>query len=120
MAFVGNTFSKLYNWIGGKTDTPRKNAINLNAEFQNFADGLSTLAGNRAALAGADFTGNITTTGTIGGKLPSYAIAELPDASSSGAGYMVYVTDDVGGATPAFSDGTTWKRVADLAEVSTT
>lgn len=42
----------------------------------------------------------------------SYAKASLP-AAGSFTGGMIYVTDDAGGATPAFSDGSSWRRVAD-------
>ena len=53
-------------------------------------------------------------------KPSSYTVATLPSASAEGAGAMVYVTDDVGGGVPAFSDGTDWRRVTDRAVVSTT
>lgn len=49
--------------------------------------------------------------------LKSYAKAALPAASSFPGG-MIYVSDEAGGATPAFSDGTNWRRVADRAIVS--
>jgi hypothetical protein len=48
--------------------------------------------------------------------LRSYAKASLPSAAT--AGIMIFVTDDVGGSTPAFSDGTNWRRVADRAVIS--
>lgn len=48
--------------------------------------------------------------------LPVYAKASLPSASVAGA--MIYVTDDVGGATPAFADGTNWRRTADRNVIS--
>lgn len=44
--------------------------------------------------------------------LKTYAKAALPIA----AGYknaMIIVSDDTGGLTPAFSDGTNWRRTAD-------
>ena len=53
------------------------------------------------------------------GKLNSYTVATVPTASSY-TGFMIYVTDDVGGAIPAFSDGTDWRRSTDRAIVSTT
>jgi hypothetical protein len=31
---------------------------------------------------------------------------------------MIYVSDEAGGAIPAFSDGTNWRRVTDRAVVS--
>lgn len=48
--------------------------------------------------------------------LPAYSKASLPAATP--AGQMVYVTDETGGAVPAFSDGTAWRRVTDRAVVS--
>jgi hypothetical protein len=51
-------------------------------------------------------------------KLPSFAVAAMPSASTLGAGTEIYVTDEAGGAVPAFSDGTNWRRVTDRAVVS--
>jgi hypothetical protein len=48
-------------------------------------------------------------------QLPKYAKASLPTQSIGG---LIYVTDDVGGAVPAFSDGTNWRRVTDRAVIS--
>ena len=49
--------------------------------------------------------------------LPSYVVAEVPDATVD-AGGMIFVTDETGGAVPAFSDGTNWRRCTDRAIVS--
>ncbi len=43
--------------------------------------------------------------------------ASLPSAATYVRG-LIYVSDETGGATPAFSDGTNWRRVADRAIVS--
>lgn len=51
-------------------------------------------------------------------SLASYAKAALPSPATSGAGAMAFVTDETGGPTPAYSDGTNWRRVADRAVVS--
>lgn len=48
--------------------------------------------------------------------LCSYTVATLPTATP--AGQLVYVSNEAGGATPAFSDGTNWRRVSDGAGVS--
>ena len=48
--------------------------------------------------------------------LNSYVKTALPTASP--AGQLIYVTDEVGGAVPAFSDGTNWRRVTDRVIVS--
>lgn len=44
-------------------------------------------------------------------------IADLPDPQTCEGG-LLYVKDEAGGATIAFSDGTDWRRVQDRAVVS--
>lgn len=51
-------------------------------------------------------------------KLPSYTVATVPSAAAAGAGAQIYVSNESGGAVPAFSDGTSWRRVTDRAVVS--
>ena len=51
-------------------------------------------------------------------RVKSLAKAALPSPSAQGAGAILYVSDESGGATLAFSDGAAWRRVADLAVVS--
>jgi hypothetical protein len=43
--------------------------------------------------------------------LRSYTVAALPAATT--AGQMIYVSNMAGGAEPAFSDGTNWRRMSD-------
>jgi hypothetical protein len=50
-------------------------------------------------------------------KLPAYTVATLPSAATYTRG-MIYVSDETGGATVAFSDGTNWRRVQDRAVVA--
>lgn len=45
--------------------------------------------------------------------LTSYTVATLPAPSTPGR--LAYVTDNVGGAVPAFDDGVNWRRVTDRA-----
>jgi hypothetical protein len=49
--------------------------------------------------------------------LTIYLKARLPDAAKN-RGALIAVSDDVGGFTPAYSDGTAWRRTADGAVVS--
>lgn len=49
--------------------------------------------------------------------LTVYAKALLPDATKFRGG-QIQVSDDVGGETPAFSDGVSWRRYADRAIIS--
>lgn len=50
-------------------------------------------------------------------SLLSYTVATVPTASGL-TGAMIYITDEVGGAIPAFSDGTNWRRVTDRAIIT--
>jgi len=50
-------------------------------------------------------------------KPESYTVATLPSAVTY-AGSMIYVSNETGGATVAFSDGTNWRRVQDRNIVS--
>jgi len=47
--------------------------------------------------------------------LASYSKSSLP---SPAIGTLIYVTDESGGAQPAFADGVNWRRVTDRAVVS--
>jgi len=49
--------------------------------------------------------------------LPTFTVATLPSASEFANG-MIMVSDESGGAVPAFSDGSQWRRVTDRAIVS--
>lgn len=50
-------------------------------------------------------------------SLPSYTVTTVPDATLSES-HLIYVSDESGGATLAFSDGTNWRRVQDRAIIS--
>lgn len=62
------------------------------------------------------FAGNQINQGQV--QLNSYTVATLPSASNPGAGSHIFVTDETGGATGAYSDGTNWRRYSDRAVVS--
>lgn len=47
----------------------------------------------------------------------AYTVATAPSAATH-TGHMIYVSDEAGGATMAFSDGTDWRRVQDRAVIS--
>lgn len=50
-------------------------------------------------------------------QLPTYTVATVPSAATYVRG-LIYVSDETGGAVPAFSDGTNWRRVTDRAIIS--
>lgn len=49
-------------------------------------------------------------------RLPSYTVATLPPVPNEPG--MIFVSDETGGAVPAFSDQTNWRRCTDRAVVS--
>ena len=50
-------------------------------------------------------------------RVKSYTVAGVP-AASAGAGQIIYVSNETGGAVLAFSDGTNWRRVTDRAVIA--
>jgi hypothetical protein len=50
-------------------------------------------------------------------KLATYTVATVP-AAADWTGALIYVSDETGGATVAYSNGTNWLRVYDAATVS--
>lgn len=49
-------------------------------------------------------------------RLPAFTVVSLP--STAKAGQMAYVSNEAGGAVPAFFDGTQWRRITDRNVVS--
>lgn len=50
-------------------------------------------------------------------RVKSYTVATVPSAAA-GAGQIIFVSDEAGGAVLAFSDGTSWRRVTDRAVIA--
>ena len=50
-------------------------------------------------------------------SLPSYTVSTVPPAADHSES-LIYVSDESGGAVPAFSDGTDWRRCTDRAVIS--
>lgn len=73
--------------------------------------------GNERINVKPSATDGVSIVGTPLG-LNSYTVAGAPSASNSGAGAIIYVSDETGGATLAFSDGTDWRRVQDRAVIA--
>jgi hypothetical protein len=46
-----------------------------------------------------------------------YQVATVPSAAGA-AGLIIFVTNEVGGPVPAFSDGTDWRRSTDRQVIS--
>lgn len=64
-----------------------------------------------------DTQDRVSTLETATPQLLSKLVSTLP-AASANIGRMYLVTNESGGSVPAFSDGTSWRRVTDRAVVS--
>lgn len=62
-----------------------------------------------------DVSGHDAMTGPL--TLATYTVATVP-AAADHTGAIIYVSNETGGAVPAFSDGTNWRRVTDRAIIS--
>ena len=70
-----------------------------------------TLAGDGITIEQSGGTYTISAANPL--MLAPYTVASAPDAATVGAGAMIFVTNETGGAVPAFSDGLNWRRVTD-------
>ena len=86
--------------------------------FATGGEGLYTACIERGRFtnAGLAVTGAITATTTI--RPGSYTVGTVPSAATAGAGALIYVSNESGGAITAFSDGSSWRRVSDRAVIS--
>lgn len=66
---------------------------------------------NLASGIGIQINANTVITSERHQQLRSYTVGTLPSAAT--AAQLIYVSDETGGAVPAFSDGTNWRRVTD-------
>lgn len=88
--------------------------INDRLLLKRWAAGV-TGASNGSELLAIDSDGSVQVVGPLG--LVSYTVAGLPAAGSYPQS-LVYVSNESGGATIAFSDGSAWRRVQDRAVCS--
>tara|TARA_R110000868_G_scaffold26661_3_gene102413 strand:- start:196 stop:441 length:246 start_codon:yes stop_codon:yes gene_type:complete len=50
-------------------------------------------------------------------RLPAFGVADLPSPARFNS-CLIFISNESGGAVPAFSDGADWRRVTDRAVVS--
>jgi Protein of unknown function (DUF2793) len=70
----------------------------------------------RVAIGGYTHSAKLYVDGAI--RTKGFTVATLPAAATEGSGAMLFISDEAGGATMAFSDGTSWRRVQDRVVVS--
>ena len=93
--------------------------IPTRVELSTFTQGIGNTEKMRVTPDGKVGIGTTTPTTKLDIAGPvrfgQYAKLAMPSATTSGAGATIYVTDEIGGAVLAFSDGTAWRRVTDRA-----
>jgi hypothetical protein len=74
----------------------------------------------KTSADGSAFATGLTLVAAASGvpRVPGFAVADLPAASSAGAGAIAFITDETGGAVLGFSDGADWRRATDRAIVA--
>jgi len=88
--------------------------LDVTGVFSHVEDyGLVTQAANTTV----DY-GPITTDDRMPTAHDSYTVSEAGSITGMSAGDMIFVSDETGGATMAFYDGSNWRRVQDRAVIS--
>lgn len=109
-----NTFSSIVHRGTGNVNINAQDGGTVSLQVSSTAKLTATSTGIGVGTATPSTTLHVNGPARIG----SYTVGTVPSASTAGAGSMIYVSDETGGAIPAFSDGTDWRRVSDRAVVS--
>jgi hypothetical protein len=105
IAFPNGSF--IYSYQGSTLGT-----VKAGIQFDGTGNGFGFYTNNT-------FRGGLNTTElffSVPIRPGEYSKSALPSAAQRGQ--LIYVVDDVGGAVPAFSDGTNWRRVTDRNVIS--
>lgn len=97
---------------GDGTATSNHILMGKSHTFLNRTDGFVKVGGGASApnpVCAVDVDGPV--------RVKSYTVAGVPSAAA-GAGQIIFVSNEAGGAVLAFSDGTQWRRVTDRALIS--
>jgi hypothetical protein len=112
---IGATAGDPYTQYGVNGATTFRIGID-NSDADKFKVSASGTLGTDDVLSADPINRNVTFTRPP--MVPGYTVAGAPGASTYGAGSMIYVSDEAGGAVLAFSDGSDWRRVTDRAVIS--
>lgn len=102
------------NEYGASIETVTTDVTSTSEDFDLV---FKTMAAGATAAEGLRLKSDKSTEFSGPAKLKSYTVAGVPTASSY-TGAMIYVSNESGGAVPAFSDGTNWLRVTDRTIIS--
>lgn len=144
-ANVGDMHTGIFNWVDGNGTEQvwcglGSTGNTLFSFLSHYPDGMSFYAygGNypiefRQGISGSEVRLRVHTNGYVGVnhteptaplhvggavRIGSSSVAGLPAPSTLGEGAILFVTDETGGPTLAFSDGSNWRRVQDRAVVA--
>lgn len=94
--------------------------LDMTAYANAVAAQISDLTDRLTALETANLDARVTAVeaAIAEDKVRSYTVAGVPSAATEGAGTLIYVSDETGGAVLAFSDGANWLRATDRAVIS--
>jgi hypothetical protein len=87
--------------------------VKISADGALWQDALVLVPGGDIGLGIAEPSARLHVDGAV--RVRSYALAEAPDPAAQGAGAIIYLSDEAGGAVLAFSDGANWRRGTDRA-----
>ncbi len=91
--------------------------LKVSADGATFTEALVVKAASGAVGVGISApTSRLHVDGCV--RVKGFPLAGLPAAAGEGAGAILFISDESGGATLAFSDGSAWRRLADRAVVS--
>jgi hypothetical protein len=85
------------------------------------ADIFSVVDSGDSLLLGVSPSGNLEAVGWVKSGSMTVAVATASSSATAvaaGAGARTYISNETGGATPAWSDGTVWRRPSDRAPIS--
>ena len=112
---VANTQFSVNNWAGTRQKTVLElaGAADQTGNYLNIssAGGFS----NHGDILAVQADGQMDVGGPL--KLKSYSLDNLPDATTTGAGALIFITDGVEGPQISFNDGVQWRYVADNSTV---
>lgn len=112
---TGSSFNRQgFNIVAGNNSGSTQ-FLQFTSVDRSVSEAFSMTAGAVSLNNAFSATGNLTSSAVV--RTGSYTVATVPSASANPGG-LIYVSNESGGGTTAFSDGTSWRRIHDRAIIS--